>query len=109
MIGNTPEVHKPSLSDGAFSDSAYRIPFVVSNSDSIELKIDPNVVTATHSWIMNTLTTAYFFPGGTIGQVLNKKSNIEGDIEWDDASNADVFVNTVEEEQSMIGRILFGF
>ncbi|MNR96760.1 Phage Tail Collar Domain protein [compost metagenome] len=102
MVGNTPEVHKPSLSDGAFSDSAYRIPFVVSNSDSIELKIDPNVVTATHSWIMNTLTTAYFFPGGTIGQVLKKKSNIEGDIEWDDASNADVFVNTVEEEQSLV-------
>lgn len=102
MIGNTPEVHKPSTNDGAVSDSVYRVPFVVSNSESIELKIDPNIITATHSWIMNTLTTAYFFPGGTVGQVLKKKSNTEGDVGWDDAATADIFVNTIEEEQSLV-------
>lgn len=102
MIGNTPEAHKPTIADGAFTDSVYRIPFVVGNSASIELKIDPNTITATHSWILNTLTTAYFLPGGTTGQVLKKASNTAGDVEWGDAGTADVFVNTIEEEQSLV-------
>lgn len=46
-----------------FSDSAYRIPFVVSNSDSIELKIDPNVgycdTQLDHEYFDNSI----FFPG----------------------------------------------
>lgn len=102
MIGNTPAVEKPTLSDGAFTDSAYRIPFVVSNSESIQLNIDPNTIVATHSWIVNTLTTAYFLPGGVTGQVLKKKSNIEGDVEWGDAATAEVFVTTIEEEQMLV-------
>ncbi len=102
MIGNTPESHKPTLADGAFTDSVYRIPFVVSNSESIQLNIDPNTTVATHSWIVNTLTTAYFLPGGTTGQVLKKNSNIEGDVKWDDASTAEVFVTTIEEEQALV-------
>lgn len=101
MIGNTPEAHKPTIDDGAFTDSVYRIPFVVSNSATIELKIDPNAITATHSWILNTLTTAYFLPGGTLGQILKKKSNIPGDVEWGDAATAEVFVTTMEEEQTL--------
>lgn len=83
-------------------DSAYRIPFVVSNSESIQLNIDPNTTVATHSWIVNTLTTAYFLPGGTTGQVLKKNSNIEGDVGWGDASTAEVFVTTIEEEQALV-------
>ena len=102
LIGNTPEVYKPTLAEGVTQDSVYRIPFVISNPEVLELKIDPNIITATHSWIMNTLTTAYFFPGGTVGQVLKKKSNTEGDVGWDDAATADIFVNTIEEEQSLV-------
>lgn len=102
LVGNTPEVHKPTLAEGVTQDSVYRIPFVISNPEVLELNFDPNVIIATHQWILNTLTPANMFPGGTIGQVLKKKSNADGDTEWADAGSAEVFVNTIEEEQSLV-------
>ena len=102
LVGNTPEVHKPTLAEGVTQDSVYRIPFVISNPEILELNFDPNVIIATHSWILNTLTPATLFPGGTTGQVLKKVSNTDGDAEWGDAGSADVFVNTIEEEQSLV-------
>ena len=102
LVGNTPEVHKPTLAEGVTQDSVYRIPFVISNPEVLELNFDPNVIIATHQWILNTLTPANMFPGGTIGQVLKKKSNADGDAFWDDAGSAEVFVNTIEEEQSLV-------
>jgi phage-related tail fiber protein len=102
LVGNTPEVHKPTLAEGVTQDSVYRIPFVISNPEVLELNFDPNVIIATHQWILNTLTPANMFPGGTTGQVLKKASNIDGDAEWGDAGSADVFVNTIEEEQSLV-------
>lgn len=30
LVGNTPEVHKPTLAEGVTQDSVYRIPFVIS-------------------------------------------------------------------------------
>lgn len=102
IVGNTPEVHKPTLAQGVVQDTVYRIPFVISNPEVLELNFDPNVVIATHQWILNTLTPANMFPGGTIGQVLKKKTNTDGDTEWADAGSADVFVNTIEEEQSLV-------
>lgn len=102
LVGNTPEVHKPTLAEGVTQDSVYRIPFVISNPEVLELNFDPNVIIATHQWILNTLTPANMFPGGTIGQVLKKASNTDGDTEWGDAGSADVFVNTIEEEQSLV-------
>lgn len=102
LVGNTPEVHKPTLAEGVTQDSVYRIPFVISNPEVLELNFDPNVIIATHQWILNTLTPANMFPGGTIGQVLKKKTNADGDTEWADAGSAEVFVNTIEEEQSLV-------
>lgn len=102
LVGNTPEVHKPTLAEGVTQDSVYRIPFVISNPEVLELNFDPNVIIATHQWILNTLTPANMFPGGTIGQVLKKKTNADGDTEWGDAGSAEVFVNTIEEEQSLV-------
>jgi len=102
LVGNTPEVHKPTLAEGVTQDSVYRIPFMISNPEVLELNFDPNVVVATHQWILNILTPATMFPGGTTGQVLKKKSNSDGDTEWGDAGTADVFVNTIEEEQSLV-------
>ena len=102
LVGNTPEVHKPTLAEGVTQDSVYRIPFVISNPEVIDLNFDPNVIIATHQWILNTLTPATMFPGGTNGQVLKKKSNADGDTEWADAGSAEVFVNTIEEEQSLV-------
>lgn len=102
IVGNTPEVYKPTLAEGVTQDSVYRIPFMISNPEVLELNFDPNVVIATHQWILNTLTPANMFPGGTIGQVLKKASNTDGDTKWEDAGSADVFVNTIEEEQSLV-------
>lgn len=101
LVGNLPDVVKPTLNDGIFTDSAIRIPFFVGNANTVELKVDPNVVTATHSWVVNTLTPAYFFPGGLTGQVLKKTSNLDGEVQWGDASTAEIFVNTIEEEQTL--------
>ncbi|MDC4837410.1 phage tail protein [Acinetobacter baumannii] len=102
IVGSTPEVHKPTIAEGVTQDSVYRIPFVISNPEVLELNFDPNVIIATHQWILNTLTPATMFPGGTNGQVLKKKSNADGDTEWADAGSAEVFVNTIEEEQSLV-------
>lgn len=102
IVGSTPDVQKPTAEQGVVQDSVYRIPFVISNPEVLKLNFDPNVITATHQWVLNTLTPAVMFPGGTIGQVLKKKSNSDGDTEWSDAGSADVFVNTIEEEQSLV-------
>lgn len=101
IIGNIPDTQKPVASDGSFTDTVYRIPFMVSNAETVQLNIDPNVVIATHSWILNTLTPAYLFPGGTTGQVLKKSSNEDGETVWADPADANVFVDCVEEEQQL--------
>lgn len=102
IVGSTPEVYKPTLAQGMVQDSVYRIPFVISNPEVLQLNFDPNVVIATHSWIINTITPAAMFPGGTTGQVLKKQSNSDGDAYWGDAGSADIFVNTIEEEQALV-------
>ncbi|MCH7387671.1 phage tail protein [Acinetobacter modestus] len=98
-VGNLPDITKPMATDGLFTDTVFRIPFFVNNAENIELKIDPNVVVATHSWIINTINTAKLLPGGTTGQVLKKSSNIDGDVEWVNQAEADIFVDSIEEEQ----------
>lgn len=102
IVGNLPATDKPVQTDGLFSGTVFRIPFLVSNADIIELKVDPNVVTATHSWIINTITPGYLLPGGTTGQVLKKHSNANGDVRWENAVDANVFVDTIEEEQELV-------
>ncbi|WEI10075.1 phage tail protein [Acinetobacter soli] len=101
IVGNIPDTQKPVASDGSYTDTIYRIPFMVSNAETVQLNIDPNVVIATHSWILNTLTPAYLFPGGTTGQVLKKSSNEDGKTYWADPADANVFVDCVEEEQQL--------
>lgn len=100
-IGNLPDITKPVASDGMFTDTVFRVPFFVSNAETVELKIDPNVVVATHSWIINTINTAKLLPGGTTGQVLKKISNADGDVEWGNASEVNIFVDSIEEEQTL--------
>lgn len=98
-VGNLPDITKPVAKDGIINDTVFRIPFFVQNADSVELKIDPNVVIATHSWIINTINAAKLLPGGTTGQVLKKASNNDGDVEWGNAAEVNIFVDSIEEEQ----------
>ncbi|MCH7317949.1 phage tail protein [Acinetobacter sp. ANC 5659] len=99
IVGNIPDTNKPTAAEGAYTDTVYRIPFMVSNAETVELKIDPNIVQATHSWVINTLTPAFLIPGGTTGQVLKKTSNADGAFTWSDPGSANVFVRSVEEQQ----------
>jgi phage-related tail fiber protein len=53
VVGNLPETYKPVPADGAFSDTLVRIEFLVANAGTINLTIDPAVVTATTAWVIN--------------------------------------------------------
>lgn len=102
VVGNLPETYKPSESDGSYSDTVIRVDFMVTNASIIELMVDPNVVVATHAWIINNITPATLLPGGTTHQVLRKKSNSEGDLEWADPTDVNVTVNSIEETQTLV-------
>lgn len=98
-VGNLPDITKPVAQEGIINDTVFRLSFFVRNAENVELKIDPNVVIATHSWIINTINTAKLLPGGTTGQILKKKSNTDGDVEWGNAAEVNIFVDSIEEEQ----------
>lgn len=98
-VGNLPDITKPVAQEGIINDTVFRLSFFIRNVETVELKIDPNVVIATHSWIINTINTAKLLPGGTTGQILKKKSNNDGDVEWGNAAEVNIFVDSIEEEQ----------
>lgn len=102
-VANTPDVYKPQGdgSEGSYGDTAIRMQFLVTNASVVTLQVDPNVVVATQSWIMNTITLPFLLKGGTTGQMLVKKSNADGDVEWIDPTAAAVVVSTVEETQTL--------
>lgn len=102
-VGNTPEAYKPQGdgSEGSYSDTVARVQFIVSNASVITLQVDPNVAVATQQWVNNNITAAALIPGGTTGQILAKQSNADGDVEWKDPTDANVIVDTIEENQTL--------
>lgn len=50
-IGKYPETYKPTLSEGTGRDLYIRFIMVVSNTDTIDMKIDPTVEIATRTWV----------------------------------------------------------
>lgn len=102
-VANLPSTYKPNDSDGAYSDTVLRMEFLVSNSGVVTLIIDPNVTIATHTWIANNVTLAQLAPGGTLHQILRKRTNADGDTEWADPGSFNVLVSSIEEEQSLVG------
>lgn len=101
VVGNLPDTYKPNASEGSFSDTVIRVDFMVSNASVVQIIADPNVVVATHQWVLNTITVCALLPGGTTGQVLKKKSNACGDTEWADPLSANITVNSIEESQTL--------
>lgn len=101
VVGNLPDTYKPAASEGAYADTVVRVEFVVSNASVVTLQVDPNVAVATQQWISNTITVCYLLPGGTTGQVLKKKSNTCGDVEWGDPGTANVVVDVIDELQTL--------
>lgn len=101
VVGNLPTSYKPTISEGAYSDTVIRITFLVTNSSIVTLQLDPNVAVATHVWITNNVTAGVLIPGGTTSQILAKKSNADGDTEWKDLDAVNVTVDMIEERQTL--------
>lgn len=101
-VGNVPATYKPTPDEGAFSDTVIRMEIIVSNASVIQIVLDPNVAVATHSWVLNNVNAALMIPGGLTNQVLAKKSNADGDVEWRDATaGVEVLVWSREETQTL--------
>lgn len=101
VVGNLPDTYKPQTSDGAYADTVVRVDFMVTNASVVTIMVDPNVAVATQQWVSNNVTACTILPGGTTGQVLVKKSNDCGDVEWRDATDANVVVDVIEEKQTL--------
>lgn len=101
-VANLPDTYKPTLAEGAFSDTTIRMTFQVSNADTVELVVDPNIVIATRTWVLNSITAATIIPGGLTTQVLTKQTNADGDYIWSDPGAAvEVVVFSREETQTL--------
>ncbi|MFB9149519.1 phage tail-collar fiber domain-containing protein [Roseovarius ramblicola] len=98
-VGNLPETYKPEVAEGSYADTLVRVEFEATNADTVTLILDPNVTMATQNWVVTNMTAATIIPGGTTQQVLTKASNADGDYVWADPTDANIVVNTVEEDQ----------
>ncbi len=56
-VGNMPDTYKPALGGGAVSDVLTRSIIKTGNAAQVELKIDPSIVLATKSYVINALAT----------------------------------------------------
>lgn len=108
--GNCPPTYKPQLAEGSGRTQVVRMVIIMTSAGTVELKIDPSVVLATRSYLesyaaqkLHTHSPADVIPGGLVGQVLRKKTNASGDIEWVDlTAGVKINVNTVEESQTLV-------
>lgn len=99
VVGNIPEAYKPLPAEGAFGDVTVKLAFALRNAEIITLQIDPYSATASQQWVKNFVTAAQVIPGGTVTQILGKKSNADGDYEWKDLGKINVTVDTIAEKQ----------
>lgn len=101
-VANTPQVYKPSTTEGAYGDTIVQMVFTVANADTVSLVVDPTISVATRDWVENYAVPANIFPGGLTTQFLAKKSNVDGDWQWVDPNEAiNITVDTVEEDQTL--------
>lgn len=98
-VGNLPETYKPLPEEGSFGDAVLRLSFVVTNASVVTVMVDPSVAVASQAWVINNVTAATLIPGGTVGQLLGKASNADGDYEWQDPDAINVTVDTIAEKQ----------
>lgn len=99
VVGNLPDTYKPASSEGAYSDTILRLEFIVTNAVVVTLVVDPNVAVASQTWVANYATAETIIPGGTVGQLLGKATNADGDYEWQSPDAINVTVDTVAEKQ----------
>jgi phage-related tail fiber protein len=99
VVGNLPDTYKPASSEGAYSDTILRLEFAVTNAVVVTLFVDPNVAVASQTWVANYATAETIIPGGTVGQLLGKATNADGDYEWQSPDAINVTVDTIAEKQ----------
>lgn len=99
-VGSTPAIQKPTVAENAAAELVIRLIVAISNTAVIQLTAASAIV-ATRDWVESNFAADALFPGGTINQVLTKKSNTDGDTEWRDPTEVNVVVNTREETQTL--------
>lgn len=99
-VGSTPVIDKPSISENAAAELVIRLIVAISNSSVINITTGGAII-ATRDWVEANFDSGVQLSGGTTGQVLAKASNVDGDTEWVDPTNVNIFVNTIEEEQTL--------
>lgn len=77
--GSLSDRYKPLLSEGETVEFGVRMILKVQDTSVVTLQIDPALVAATRKWTQDNFLSRL---GGTTGQVLRKKSNIDNDVEW---------------------------
>lgn len=100
-LGSLPPLPKPLLTDNTAGELVLRMVIAVDSIGAINLLIDPGVVLATQQWVEVNFAPSSLLPGGTTGQILTKKSNLDGDTEWVDPAGVSVVVDTIEESQTL--------
>lgn len=99
-VANLPATYKPQDTEGSFADSVIRMVFVVANAQAVTVIADPNVVLASRTWVLTAVGPAQIIPGGLATQVLTKRSNADGDVEWRDPTDVNVSVDCIQEMQT---------
>ena len=54
-VASLPESYKPVLAEGSGVDTLIKLITAVENADNITLKLDPAIITASRSWVMDIL------------------------------------------------------
>lgn len=96
-----PAVYKPTAAEGATLDLIIRLILDVSNTSAITLQVDSSIIVASRSWVEANFSLTALLPGGTTHQILRKASNADGDTEWADATDVNVVVELIQEEQTL--------
>jgi hypothetical protein len=96
-----PAVYKPTAAEGATLDMIVRLILNVSNTSAITLQVDTSIIVASRSWVDANFNLTALLPGGTTNQILRKASNADGDTEWADATDVNVVVELIQEEQTL--------
>lgn len=98
--GSTPAIEKPTLAENSAAELVVRLIVQISNMAVIQMTAGAGII-ATRDWVEANYRAGILFPGGTTGQILRKKSNVDGDTEWANPTSVNVVVNTIEETQTL--------
>ena len=82
-IGKYPDTYKPVLNDGTSVELCIRMVIEVTNADTVQLLVDPDIVMASQSFVLNVAADIHGLPpGGKAGDQLTKASDADFDAAW---------------------------